>query len=102
MAIVSENKNLSENGKKILEYLVQNDGNDFTAADIATAIGIGARSVNGTLTGSFQNNSNDEGEKIPLIRREDAVVSIDGKPTPVKFVRLTDAGKEYAATVLGW
>lgn len=41
---------IKENTRKILEYLKENDGQDMTASDVAEALGLETRSVNGSFT----------------------------------------------------
>ena len=71
---------MKENTRTIWDYIVAHDGEDFTAADIAEATGLGVKSVNGSVT-SFQ-------KKGWTIREEVAVTG--GK---VKYIRLTAEGK---------
>lgn len=56
----------------------------MTAADVAEALGLDARSVNGSFT-SFQ-------KKGWGIREEAEIELEDGKHKTVKFLRLTDVG----------
>lgn len=90
---------LKENSRKIYDYVKANDGADFTAADIAEAIGLPVKSVNGSITAAFQRHTEVvDGEKVtvPLMVREEAEVALeDGTHTKVKFIRLTDAGKAF-------
>lgn len=41
---------MKENTRKIFDYLRENDGQDMTAADVADALGLDPRSVNGSFT----------------------------------------------------
>jgi hypothetical protein len=87
----------NENAKKVLEYVVSNDGADFTAQDISTALGIGIKSVNGIVTMSFCRHKDENGNEVPLMEREETTATIDGKPKIIKYIRLTSAGKAFAA-----
>lgn len=87
----------NENAKAILEYLVSNEGADFTANDIATALGLGIKSVNGILTMSFARHKDENGNVVPLIEREEFTATVDGKSKIQKYIRLLPAGKEFAA-----
>lgn len=85
---------LKPNAKLVLDYVKTHDGEDFTAKDIAAALGLTDKSVNGTITSAFQ--------KKGLMVREEAEVELgDGTHAKVKFIRLTDAGREFdpSATV---
>lgn len=79
---------LKENSKKVLAYVVEHDGEDFTAKDIAEATGLEIRSVNGIITSAFQ--------KKGLMAREEAEITLaDGTHDKVKFIRLTDEGRAF-------
>lgn len=76
---------MKENTRKIFDYLKENDGQDMTAADVAEALGLNPKSVNGSFT-SFQK----QGWGI----REEAEIELDdGTHKKVKFLRLTELGK---------
>ena len=77
---------MSANSVAILKYLQENDA-DVTAKDVAGALGLDPRSVNGTFTALTN-------KKLGF--REEAEVELpDGTHAKVKFLRLTDAGKTY-------
>lgn len=79
---------LKENSRKVYDYVKSVDGQNVTAADIAEATGLEVRSVNGIVTSAFQ--------KKGLMERIPAEVELeDGSHKAVKFIRLTDAGKEF-------
>lgn len=76
---------MKENTRKIFDYLKANDGQDMTAADVAEALGLEVRSVNGSFT-SFQK----KGWGV----REEAEIELEDKThKKVKFLRLTDEGR---------
>lgn len=78
---------MKENTRKIFDYLKANDGQDMTAADVAEALGLEVRSVNGSFT-SFQ--------KKGLGVREEAEIKLEnGTHQKVKFLRLTDEGRAF-------
>ena len=78
---------MKEGTRAIWDYVVAHDGEDITAQDIADALNVGVKSVNGSVT-SFQ--------KKGLTIREEAEVEVaDGTHKKVKFIRLTDAGKAF-------
>ena len=72
---------LKDNSLTIFNYVREHDGEDFTAADISEATGIGVKSVNGCLTAMARHRD--------LIYREEVAVT-GGK---VKYIRLTETGK---------
>ena len=73
---------MKEGTRQIWDYIVAHDGEDFTAQHIADALGVGVKSVNGSVT-SFQ-------KKGLTIREE---VAITGGT--VKYIRLTDEGRDF-------
>lgn len=76
---------MKENTRKVFDYLKENDGRDMTAADIAEALGLEKRQVDGIFTSAFQRKG--------LGVREPAEVELsDGSHQKVKFLRLTDEG----------
>ena len=88
---------LKENSKTVFYFVKEHDGEDFTAQDIADALGMKVRSVNGIITSAFQRHKNAAKEEIPLMVRVPAEV-IDpetGLHKPVKFIQLTDEGREF-------
>ena len=79
---------LKENSLKVFNYVKENDGKNMTAADIAEGTGLEVRSVNGIVTSAFQRKG--------LMERVPAEVELpDGSHKAVKFIRLTEAGKEF-------
>lgn len=77
---------LSDNAKKILVFLQQNDGN-FTQNDLSESLGIPKTSMTGIVTGLVR--------KGMVTRVEDTIKIIDGEKTKtktVKYVKITDAG----------
>lgn len=81
---------MKESTKAIFNYVKENDGKDFTAADIAEALGMEVRSVNGSLTGMQK--------KGWIVREvgEAEVTNEDGKVThkEIKLIRLTATGRD--------
>ena len=78
---------MKENTKKIFDYIKEHDGEDFTAKDIAAALDMDVRSVNGSVT-SFQ-------KKGYTVRVEAEVANDDGTHDKVKLIKLTDEGRAF-------
>ena len=79
---------LKENSRKVFDYVKENDGKQFTAADIADALGLDVKSVNGIVTAAFQRKG--------LMQRTPAEIQLaDGTHKPVKFISLTADGKAF-------
>lgn len=79
---------LKENSKIVFNYVQSMEGQNITATDIANATGLEVKSVNGIVTSAFQ--------KKGLMERIPAEVELeDGTHRAVKFIRLTDTGREF-------
>lgn len=84
---------MSENSVKVLNYLKEIGGDNVTAADVAAALDLPKKTVDGVFTMSIQ--------KKGLGFREEAEVEIDdGSHVKVKFLKLTDEGKTFDPTVV--
>ena len=77
---------MKENSRKVFEYLKGINGEDVTAADVAAALGLEKRSVDGIFTSAIQ-------RKGLGVRTEAEIENEDGTHTKVKFLSLTPAGK---------
>lgn len=90
---------LKENSRKVYDYVKAHDGEDMTAADIAAGTNLEVKSVNGIVTSAFQRHTVLVGEEKvaqPLMERVPAEIQLeDGTHKAVKFIRLTDAGREF-------
>ncbi|MCF0124562.1 MAG: hypothetical protein HUJ68_02190 [Clostridia bacterium] len=76
---------VSMNTVKVIEYLQGINGADITANDVAEALGLSSRQVNGIFTGGIQRKG--------LGVREDAEIKLeDGSLKKVKFLKLTEEG----------
>jgi len=73
--------------KDIFNYIKKHDGEDFTAKDIAEALDMNVKSVNGSVT-SFQRKGYTE-------RVEAEATLEDGTHQKVKLIRLTDEGRAF-------
>lgn len=92
---------MKENARIVLKYLLDHDGENFTAADIAEETGLNVKSVNGILTQAFQRHRDPVTKEIvPLIERVPAELEMtdeDGNIThkPIKLIVLTDEGRDF-------
>jgi hypothetical protein len=84
---------MSENSKKVIDYLKANGGADVTAADVAAALGLEKKTVDGCFTSAIQRKG--FGVRVPA-----EVELEDGTHAQVKFLKLTDEGLafDYNAT----
>lgn len=79
---------LKENSKIVFNYVKAHEGENITAADIAEGTGLEVRSVNGIVTSAFQRKG--------LMARVPAEVELaDGNHKAVKFIVLTDEGRNF-------
>lgn len=79
---------MKENSKRVLEYLKSVNGQDVTAADVAEALGLEKRSVDGIFTSAIQRK--DLGVRTPA-----EIELADGTHRQVKFLSLTEAGMAF-------
>lgn len=79
---------MKENTRKVFEFLKAHNDEDLTAADVAEALGLEKRQVDGIFTSALQRKQ--LGERIPAEREEE-----DGSHTKIKLLKLTDAGLAF-------
>lgn len=79
---------MKENSKKVLNYLKGISGQDVTAADVAAALGLEKRSVDGIFTSAIQRKG--LGIRVPA-----EIELEDGTHKQVKFLSLTPAGVAF-------
>ena len=78
---------MKENSLRILNYLKEHNGEQMTSGDVAEALGLEKRQVDGSFT-SFQ-------KKGWGVRTPAEVELADGTHKAIKLLSLTDAGMEY-------
>ena len=83
---------MSENSRKVFNFLKANQGVDLTAADIAAALGLEVKSVNGIVTSALQR----KGLSVRT-EAEQEVIAEDGTTghKKVKFISLTAEGMAF-------
>lgn len=82
---------MKANTRKIFDYVKAHDGEDIIAQDIAEALGLSTRQVNGSIN-SFTN------PKKGLMVRSDEKKKFenpDGTVVEAKTISLTDAGRAF-------
>lgn len=79
---------MSENSRKVFDYMVSIGDKHVTANDIAEALALSPRSVNGIITQAFQKKG--LMERIPA-----EIENPDGSHKAVKFIKLTEEGKAF-------
>ena len=79
---------MKENSKKVLNYLKEVAGENVTAADVAVALGLEKRQVDGIFTSAIQ-------RKQLGVRTPAEIELEDGTHKQVKFLRLTPAGMAF-------
>lgn len=84
---------VSEKSLVVLDYLKSIGDQNVTAADIAEAVGMEKKSVDGIVTAGLIRNKN-YAERIPA---QIEVTDDEGnvKYQDVKFIKLTEAGQNY-------
>ena len=79
---------VSEKSLVVLNHLVEHNGENMTAADIADALNMEKRSVDGIVTSGLARKG--YAERIPA-----EIELPDGTHKQVKFIRATEAGLAY-------
>ena len=79
---------MKENSRNVLNYLKSVNGSDVTAADVADALGLEKRQVDGIFTSAIQRKN--LGIRVPAEIQLD-----DGTHKQIKFLKLTDAGMAF-------
>lgn len=79
---------IKPNTLAVLNYLKENNGIELTAADVADALGLDKRQVDGIFTSALQRKG--FGVRVPA-----EIELEDGSHKAVKFLKLTDAGMAY-------
>ena len=79
---------MKENSKNVLNYLKGINGENVTAADVAEALGLEKRQVDGIFTSALQRKG--LGVRVPAEIELD-----DGSHKAVKFLKLTDEGMAF-------
>lgn len=83
------NMAVSEKSKVVLDYLKSNPEANVTSADIAEALGMEKKTVDGVVTSGLIRNKN-------LVERIPAEVELsDGTHKGIKLIKLTAAGLAY-------
>ena len=76
---------MKENSKNVLNYLKGINGENVTAADVAEALGLEKRQIDGIFTSALQRKG--LGVRVPA-----EIELEDGTHKAVKFLKLTDTG----------
>lgn len=90
---------MKANSIAVLNFVKAHDGEQFTANDIAEALGLSVKAVNGIVTSAFQRHKDEEGNEEPLMVRIPAEVELEnGLHKTIKLIELTDAGRAFTPT----
>lgn len=79
---------MSSNSIAVLNYLKEHNGENLIAADVADALGLEKRQVDGIFTSAIQ-------RKQLGVRTPAEIELEDGSHKPVKFLSLTPAGLAF-------
>lgn len=88
---------LKENSRLVYDFVKAHNEEDFTAQDIADAVGLSVRTVNGIVTSAFQRHKDKDKNEVPLMVRIPAEIQDPetGLHKAIKFIKLTEAGMEF-------
>lgn len=79
---------MKANSKAVLNYLKEINGQNVTSGDVAEALGLEKRQVDGIFTSAIQRKG--LGIRVPA-----EIELEDGTHKSVKFLQLTDAGMNF-------
>ena len=79
---------MKENSKRVFQYLMGLNGENVTSADVAEALGLEKRQVDGIFTSAIQRKG--LGVRVPA-----EIELEDGTHKAIKFLRLTDAAASF-------
>lgn len=82
---------MKTNTKLVIDYLKKVNGSNVTAADVAEALGLEKKSVDGIFTSAIQRKG--FGIRVPA-----EVELEDGTHRQIKFLKLTDEGMALDTT----
>lgn len=76
---------MKENTKRVFDFLKENADGDYTAKDVAAALDLTDKQVNGIFTAAIQRK--ELGQRV-----ESEIELSDGTHAKVKFLKLNEAG----------
>lgn len=82
---------MTENSRKVFDYLKAHYGEKLTGKDIASALGVSLNAVTGSVNGL----ANTKKHAAYAVRTEVTVEDAEGKPTTVKYISLTEEGMAF-------
>ena len=94
---------IKEKSFNVFQFVKEHEDENITAKDIAAALGLNSRQVNGIITAAFQRHREEIGEEkviVPLMERVEGELEIETEDGKVKhetvnFIKLTDAGRAF-------
>ena len=82
---------MTDNARKVFDYLKTNYGTDITAQAMAKDLGISINAVTGSVNGLCR----DTKHPAYAVRKEVEVAGEDGKASTIKYISLTDEGLAF-------
>ena len=94
---------MKANSVNVYNFVKAHEDENITAKDIAAALDLDPKQVNGIITAAFQRHREAVGDEkviVPLMERVEGEIETeteDGKikHETVKFIKLTDAGRAF-------
>ena len=78
---------MTENSRKVFDFLKDNFGEKLTHQGIVAALGVSSAAVSGSVNGLVK--------KGYAVRTEETEMDEGGKPVTVKYISLTDEGYAF-------
>lgn len=82
---------MTENSRRVFNFLKENYGKNFTAQEIAAALDVSVNAVTGSVNGLCR----DTKHPAYAMRTETQVEGADGKVATVKYISLTEEGLAF-------
>lgn len=82
---------MTDNARKVFDYLKTNYGKHITAQAMARDLGISINAVTGSVNGLCR----DTKHPAYAVRKEVEIVEEDGKTSIIKYISLTDEGLAF-------
>lgn len=86
---------LKENSRIVYDFVKAHENENITANQIADAVGLTSRQVNGIITMAFCRHKDEDKNEVPLMERVpgDPTTDEKGKAVIPKYIKLTDEGR---------
>lgn len=85
---------MTDNSRKVFDFLKDNYGKNITAQEAAAALGVSVNTVTGSVNGLCRTTKH----PAYAVRKEVEVTDAEGKTSTVKYISLTEEGMAFDPT----